>query len=100
MPRRRKIRPHSLTLIIDQNFMQRVAITERGAKRSVTTFEAIYLKIFSKEIAGDDRAARVRLKYDKFAARGAKPKQQLIFLDNLPSQAATAQVRNDGVDER
>jgi hypothetical protein len=46
-----------------------IDIVEHGVKRRVSVLEAILLRLWAKEIAGNKRAAAVRLKYEEFVPK-------------------------------
>jgi hypothetical protein len=75
-------------------------ITDNGKRQKVTKLEAILRRLAIKELAGDDRAARVRLKYTRYIARGAKRRSQLVFVDSEYTKAIASPLPNGANDER
>jgi hypothetical protein len=82
-------RPHSLAQLIDQTLQEKLIIVDGGHRRPITKLEAIYLKLLTKEVAGDAQAARVRLELERFAARYGKPSSRLVFVDNSTTTMTT-----------
>lgn len=64
--------------IIDAQFATPIVIAEGGTRRRVTIFEAILLQLCLKELSGDSRATRVRLKYVEYVRSKASPREVII----------------------
>src|SRR5579864_2580000 len=67
--RKRKSVPRGAAQIIDELFAKRVKVMENGSSRMASGLEVIITRLIGKEIAGDQRAMNVRLKYLEFAHR-------------------------------
>jgi hypothetical protein len=63
---------------IDRLFAEQVDIVEHGVQRRMSVFEAILLRLWMKEIAGDRRAAVVRLKYEEFVPKPTGAPETII----------------------
>lgn len=71
--------------LIDAQFNRRVTATENGKPSRITVFEAIYKQLWTREMGGDARALKVRLKYDAFARKQQpEQKRQIIVEGGLP----------------
>jgi hypothetical protein len=90
-PRRRyPARSRSSVEIIDRLFLKPVDITVNGETKRVTTLEAILLQLWMKEVAGNQRALRVRLKYQEFARQHSEPRLEITFTDSDYTRALSA----------
>jgi hypothetical protein len=58
--------------------------------RKVTTLEAILYRLWLKEVAGDARALKIRMKYQEFARQFSKPRIETVFVDNEYTAAFAA----------
>ncbi len=58
--------------------------------RRVTTLEAILFRLFQKEVLGDARALKIRLKFEEFARQHLKPRFETVFVDNEYTRAFAA----------
>ena len=76
--------------MIDKLLLQPVDVAVAGRSRRVTTLEAILFRLWQKEVLGDTRALKVRLKYQDFARGQSKPRIETIFLDNEYTTAFAA----------
>ena len=76
--------------LIDRLLLKPIEITEGGKSRTVTTLEAILLRLWQKEVLGDSRALNVRLKYQEFARQYSKPRIETVFVDNEYTAAFAA----------
>jgi hypothetical protein len=70
---RHKRRPRAAREYIDALLAEDITVVENGIPRRVTTFEAILMQLWIREMAGDKRALSVRLKYQQFAASQRRP---------------------------
>src|ERR1700747_3840281 len=69
-PRRHYRRAPKGTLeLIDKLFGEQITIVENGVSRRLSVFQAIVLQLWRKEMAGDQRALAVRLKYPEFVVQ-------------------------------
>lgn len=82
--------------LIDRLLLKPVEVTVGEYSRTVTTLEAILLRLWQKEVLGDARALRIRLKYQEFARRHSKPKFEIVFVDNAYTKAVAAVPQNSG----
>ena len=70
-PRPRKARqPKSLKAIVDDYLNSEISISENGRRRRCLRFEAIFLQIQVKALAGQKRAMSVLLDYAAFSREG------------------------------
>jgi hypothetical protein len=70
-PRRRKARrPKSLKAIVDDYLDSEISISENGRRRRCLRFEAIFLQIQVKALAGHKGAMSVLLDYVEFSREG------------------------------
>ncbi|MGH6797004.1 MAG: DUF5681 domain-containing protein [Roseiarcus sp.] len=81
--RKRAAAPGTVELI-DAALNQRIPIRENGTTRRVSVFEAILLQLFRKEMAGDRRAARVRLLYQEFVEAVCGPPERSFIVKHRP----------------
>ena len=58
--------------------------------RKATTLEAILFRLWQKEVLGDTRALKIRLKYQEFARQHSKPRIETVFVDNEYTTAFAA----------
>jgi len=78
-PNRQYRRPPKGTLeLIDERIQEQITIVENGVSRRVSIFEALLLQLWLKEMAGDNRALAVRLKYQEFVAQQRSPPEIII----------------------
>jgi hypothetical protein len=68
--------------LIDKLLLKPVEITVDEKSRRVTTLEAILFRLWQKEVLGDPRALKIRLKYQEFARQHSKPRIETVFVDN------------------
>jgi Family of unknown function (DUF5681) len=76
-----KRRPRSLPdalLILDRLLSEKIQIRDQGVLKTVTVLEAIVTKIWALEMAGDKRAAALRLRYEALIPIREQPRQILI----------------------
>jgi uncharacterized protein DUF5681 len=86
--------------LIDKLLLKPVEITVGEKSRRVTTLEAILFRLWQKEVLGDARALKIRLKYQEFARQHSKPRIETVFVDNEYTTAFAAVPLNEGkVDE-
>jgi hypothetical protein len=71
--RRYKRPPRGAVTLIHQMFAEQINIVENGVSRRVSRFEAIFLQLLAKEVAGSKRATTVRLRYQVFASGPPSP---------------------------
>src|ERR1700733_8344021 len=68
--------------LIDKLLLKPVEITVGEKSRKVTTLEAILFRLWQKEVIGDARALKIRLKYQEFARQHSKLNFETVFVDN------------------
>jgi Family of unknown function (DUF5681) len=76
--------------LIDRLLLKPVEITVGEKSRKVTTLEAILFRLWQKEVAGDTRALKIRLKFQEFARQHSKPRIETVFVDNEYTAAFAA----------
>jgi hypothetical protein len=76
--------------LIDKLLLKPVEITVSDRSRKVTTLEAILYRLWLKEVAGDARALKIRMKYQEFARQFSKPRIETVFVDNEYTAAFAA----------
>ena len=76
--------------LIDKLLLKPVEITVGEKSRRVTTLEAILFRLWQKEVLGDARALKIRLKYQEFARQHSKPRIETVFVDNEYTAAFAA----------
>jgi hypothetical protein len=80
--RRRPRRTYGTIEIIDKLFQSPVEITINGEANKISALEAILQQLSLKEIQGDRRALRARLKYQEFAIQHSERRTEITFVDN------------------
>lgn len=85
--------------LIDKLLLKPVEITVGEKSRTVTTLEAILFRLWQKEVLGDARALKIRLKYQEFARQHSKPRIETVFVDNEYTAAFSAIRLNEGKDD-
>jgi hypothetical protein len=89
-PRRKKAqKPKSMKAMIDEYLAGTIWITENGRRRQCTRFEAIFMQILIKALAGRKRATQVLLEYIQFAHEGKGKGVQNIEIVFVPDAAKT-----------
>jgi hypothetical protein len=86
----------SLAELIDSLLLEAIQIVESGEKKSIPKLEAVMLQLWAKELAGNRRAVKVRLKYHRFVGHSTERKTQLIFVDSSYTRALAAGARASG----
>jgi hypothetical protein len=82
-PRRQyPARSRSTVELIDRLFLRPVEVTVDGEAKVISTLEAIVMQLWLKEVSGDQRALKVRLKYQEFARQNSEPRPEVIFVDD------------------
>jgi Family of unknown function (DUF5681) len=76
--------------LIDKLLLKPVEITVGEKSRKVTTLEAILFRLWQKEVLGDARALKIRLKFQEFARQHSKPRIETVFVDNEYTAAFAA----------
>jgi hypothetical protein len=94
----RPARANGTVEIIDRLFQGTVEIKINGDVCKVSTLEAIMMQLLHKESAGNQKATRVRLKYQEFAIQNSKRITTVEFLDDDYTRAVAA-VANVSGDE-
>ncbi len=94
--RRYRKRVETTVDLIDRLLLKPVEITVGETSRKVTTLEAILYRLWQKEVLGDARALRIRLKYEEFARQHSKPRIETVFVDNEYTTAFAAVPLNEG----
>jgi hypothetical protein len=97
-PGHRKRQENTVELI-DKLLLKLVEITIGETSRKVTTLEAILYRLWAKEVTGDPRALKIRMKYQEFARQFAKPKFEIVFVDNEYTTAFAAVPLKKGKDD-
>jgi hypothetical protein len=82
--------------LIDKLLLKPVEITVGEKSRKVTTLEAILFRLWQKEVIGDARALKIRLKYQEFARQHSKLKFETVFVDNEYTKAFAAIPQSKG----
>lgn len=86
--------------LIDKLLLMPVEITFGEKSRRVPTLEAILYRVWQKEVLGDTRALKIRLKYQEFASQQSKPRIETVFVDNEYTAAfAAVPLKKDEDDE-
>lgn len=85
--------------LIDKLLLRPVEITVGDKTRKVTTLEAILYRLWLKEVAGDARALKIRMKFQEFARQFSKPRIETVFVDNEYTAAFAAIPLNEGKDD-
>ena len=80
--RRRKGRKPGLKATLHARLFERIPVTINGGPRYATVLEAVILQLLQKAATGDARARRLLLRYQEFAARAAKPRRDIVFVDS------------------
>ena len=93
--RRRKGRKPGLKAILHARLFERIPVTINGGTRRATVLEAVMLQLLQKTATGDARARHLLLRYQEFAARAAKPRREVIFVDSNDTSPLAA-VHEDG----
>lgn len=88
--RRYRKRQETTVELIDKLLLKPVEITVGETSRKVTTLEAILYRLWAKEVTGDPRALKIRMKYQEFARQFSKPKFEIVFVDNEYTAAFAA----------
>jgi len=74
---------------IDRHLLRLIDVVENGVPKKVTVLAAIILQLWQKELAGDQRALGVRLKYEEIAKEAVKRGVEVEFVDSDYSRALT-----------
>jgi hypothetical protein len=84
--------------LTDRLLLKPIEITVGEKSRKVTTLEAILFRLWQKEVLGDTRALKIRLKFQEFARQYSKPRIETVFVDNeyTAAFAAIPQIEGDG----
>jgi hypothetical protein len=80
-------RSKSTVEMIDRFFLKPVEVTVHGETKNISTLEAIVIQLWLKEVSGDQRALKVRLKYQEFARQTSEPRLEVIFVDSEYTRA-------------
>jgi hypothetical protein len=86
-PKKRKPALISPAEILDRLLGETIEIVENGVARRVSTLEAILLRLFAAEMAGNQRAGKVRLKYLELIPRNDEHSE--IIIRDVPDPAAS-----------
>jgi hypothetical protein len=98
--RRYPKRKETTAEFIDRLLLKLIEITVGDTTRKVTTLEAILFRLWQKEVLGDPRALKIRLKYQEFARQFSKTRIETVFLDNEYTTAfAAIPLKKDKKDE-
>jgi hypothetical protein len=95
--RRYPRRAETTVELIDRLLLKPVEITVGEKSRKVTTLEAILFRLWQKEVLGDTRALKIRMKFQEFARQYSKPRIETVFVDNeyTAAFAAIPQIEGD-----
>src|ERR1700756_1841040 len=96
--RRYPKRVETTVALIDRLLLKPVEITVGEKSRRVTTLEAILFRLWQKEVLGDTRALKIRVKFQEFARQHAKPRIETVFVDNEYTAAVAAVPQIEGDD--
>jgi hypothetical protein len=88
--RKSRKRSNNTVEIIDRLFQDFIQVTVHGKTTRITALEAIIIQLSLKEISGNRRALRVRLKYQEFAVRNSERRTAITFIDNAYTRALAA----------
>src|ERR1700733_561393 len=88
--RRYPRRAETTVELIDRLLLKPVEITVGEKSRKVTTLEAILFRLWQKEVLGDTRALKIRMKFQEFARQYSKPRIETVFVDNEYTAAFAA----------
>jgi hypothetical protein len=97
--RRHPKRVQTTVELIDKLLLKPIEITVDEKSRRVTTLEAILFRLWQKEVLGDARALKIRLKYQEFARQHTKPRIETVFVDNEYTAAFAAASPTEGKDD-
>lgn len=98
-PKRRYPKREDNTVeLIDRLLLRPIEITVGEKSRWVTTLEAILFRLWQKEVLGDTRALKIRLKFQEFARQHTKPRTETVFVDNEYTAAFASVPLKDGDD--
>ena len=90
-PQRRHPAPALSALeTIDSHLLRSIDVVENGVPKKVTVLAAIIVQLWQKEIAGDQRALGVRLKYEEIARETAERGVEVEFVDSDYTRALAA----------
>jgi Family of unknown function (DUF5681) len=88
--RRYPKRTLSAVEMIDSLLFSPVNIIENGVPRKVTALEAIILQLLQKELAGNQRARAVRMKFEEIARENADRGVEIEFVESDYTRALAA----------
>jgi hypothetical protein len=88
--RRYPKRAETTVELIDRLLLKPIEITVGEKTRKVSTLEAILFRLWQKEVQGDARALKIRLKYQEFARQHSKPRIETVFVDSEYTAAFAA----------
>ena len=83
-------RPASALETIDELLLRPIDVVERGATRKATALEAIVLQLWQKELSGNQRALRARLKFEEIARESSDRGIEIEFSDSDYTRAMSA----------
>jgi len=96
-PRRRYPAPSLSALeTIDGHLVRSIDVVENDMPKKVTVLAAIIVQLWQKEIAGDERALGVRLKYEEIARETAERGVEIKFVDSNYTRALAAERPPEG----
>jgi hypothetical protein len=75
-------RSKSTVEMIDAFFLKPIKVTVDGETKAISTLEAIVMQLWLKEVSRDQRALKVRLKFQEFARQNSEPRLEVIFVDS------------------
>ena len=83
-------RPASALETIDELLLSPIDVVEKGAARKATVLEAIILQLWQKELAGNQRALRARLKFEEIVRETSDRGIEIEFYDSDYTRAMAA----------
>jgi len=96
-PQRRHPAPALSALeTIDRHLLRLIDVVEAGVPKKVTVLAAIIVQLWQKELAGDQRALAVRLKYEEIARETAERGVEVEFVDSDYTRALAVGRPPDG----
>lgn len=86
-PSARARKPPALDIfgLIETHFDRWVSVTENGKRSRMTVLQAIHKQLWTKEMSGDAKALRARLKYEEFDRKQQPHRtRKIIVIGGLP----------------
>ena len=73
--------------ILDRLLRKEFTIPQSGEEQSITALAAIVRQLHQRAIAGDSRASRALMKYERLTARSMETPLRITFVDNEYTRA-------------